>query len=92
MRFTISAASRPCGSVKYRLETWISFLGLLDERLGDGRMRVAEAADGDAAAEVEIALAGDVKNIAALRRGSTRVQSGRSWARHFCANNSRMDS
>jgi hypothetical protein len=25
MRFTISAASRPCGSVKYKFETWMSF-------------------------------------------------------------------
>jgi hypothetical protein len=25
MRLTISAASRPCGSVKYKLETWMSF-------------------------------------------------------------------
>ena len=41
------------------------FFGLLDERLGDGRMRVAEAAHGDAAAEIEIAFAGDIKNIAA---------------------------
>ena len=38
---------------------------LLDERLGDGRMRVAEAADGDAAAEIQIAFAGDIKNVAA---------------------------
>ena len=41
------------------------FSRLLDERLGDGRMRVAEAAHGDAAAEVEIAFARDIKNIAA---------------------------
>ena len=41
------------------------FLRLLDERLGDGRMRVAEAAHGNAAAEVEIAFAGDIKNITA---------------------------
>jgi hypothetical protein len=30
---------------------------LLDQRLGDGGMRVAERGDGDAAAEVEVALA-----------------------------------
>ncbi len=41
------------------------FSRLLDERFGDGRMRVAEAAHGDAAAEIEIAFAGDVENIAA---------------------------
>ena len=41
------------------------FFGLLDERLGDGRVRVAEAIHGDAAAEVEIALARDIKDVAA---------------------------
>ena len=40
--------------------------GLLDERLGDGRMRVAEAIHGDAAAEVEVAFTRDIKDIAAL--------------------------
>ena len=38
---------------------------LLDERLGDGRVRVAERGHRDAAAEIEIALAGDVKNVTA---------------------------
>jgi len=37
------------------------FFGLLDERVGDGRMRVAEAIHGDAAAEVKIAFACNVK-------------------------------
>ena len=41
------------------------FFRLLDERLGDGRMRVAEAIDRDAAAEVEITFARDIKNVAA---------------------------
>ena len=38
---------------------------LLDERLGDGRVRVAEAAHGDARAEIEVAFAGDIKQITA---------------------------
>ena len=38
---------------------------MFDERLGDGGMRVAETANGDAAAEVEIAFAGDIKKITA---------------------------
>ena len=42
---------------------------LLDQRLGDGRVRVAQRADGDAAAQIEVALARDVVEIAARRRG-----------------------
>ena len=38
---------------------------LLDERLGDGRMRVAKGRHRDAAAEVEITFARDVKNVTA---------------------------
>ena len=41
------------------------FARLLDERLGDGRMRVAETAHGDARAEIEVAFARDIKQIAA---------------------------
>ena len=41
------------------------FPRLLDERLGDGRVRVAEAAHGNAAAEIKVAFAGNIKNIAA---------------------------
>ena len=41
------------------------FPRLLDQRLGDGRMRVAEAAHGDARAEIEVAFAGDIKQITA---------------------------
>src|SRR5208283_4160087 len=39
------------------------FFGLFDERLGDGRMRMAQTAYRDAAAEIQIAFAGDVINI-----------------------------
>ena len=41
------------------------FFRLLHQRLRDGRVRVAEAANGDAAAEVEVAFAGDIENVAA---------------------------
>jgi hypothetical protein len=41
------------------------FAGLLDERLRDGRMRVTERANRDAAAQIEIALAVHVVEIAA---------------------------
>ena len=54
--------------------------GLLDERLGDGRVRVAEATHGDAAAQVEIALARDVKNITA--RAVTEHEVKAPVARH----------
>ena len=40
-------------------------LRLLHQRGGDGRVRVAEAAHGDAAAEIQVAAAGHVKQIAA---------------------------
>ena len=38
---------------------------LLDQRLGDGRVRVAERGDGDAAAEIEVAPARHVEHVAA---------------------------
>ena len=38
---------------------------LLNQRLGDGWMRVAERGHGDAAAEVEVTLARDVVNVTA---------------------------
>ena len=40
-------------------------LRLLHQRGGDGRVRVAKAAHGDAAAEIQIAAAGHIKQIAA---------------------------
>ena len=60
------------------------FFGLLHECLGDGRMRVAEAAHGNAAAEVEVTLARDIKNVAA--RAVTQHELKTSVARHdvFC--------
>ena len=39
--------------------------GLLEQRLGDGRVAVAQATDGDAGAEIEVALAGDIIHITA---------------------------
>jgi hypothetical protein len=41
------------------------FFGLFDERFGDGGMAVAQAGDGDAAAEIQIAPAGDIVHLAA---------------------------
>ena len=55
---------------------------LLDQRLGDGRVRVAQRRDRDAAAQVQIALARHVIHIAARRRGSARCRSGHSSAPH----------
>ena len=51
------------------------FFGLLDERLGDGRVRVAETAHGDARAEIEIALARDIKQIAARAVAEHEVET-----------------
>ena len=75
MRLTSSAASRPCGSVKYRFETWMSFSRLLDERLGDGRVRVAETAHGDARAEIEVTLARDIKQVTARAVAEHEVEA-----------------
>ena len=51
------------------------FFGLLDERLGDGRVRVAEAIHGDAAAEVEVAFARDIKDVAARAMAQHEVKA-----------------
>jgi hypothetical protein len=51
------------------------FLRLLDERLGDGWMRMAEAANRDAAAEVEVTFARDIKNIAAAAMAQHEVEA-----------------
>ena len=45
------------------------FARLFDERLGDGRVSVAETAHGDAGAQVEIAFARDIKQVTARCRG-----------------------
>ena len=39
--------------------------GLFNQRLGDGRMSVTQRADRDAAAQIEITPAGDVKDVTA---------------------------
>lgn len=41
------------------------FAGLLDERFGDGRVRVTERANRDAAAEIEIATTVHIEQMAA---------------------------
>ncbi len=51
------------------------FFRLLDERLGDGRMRVAETTHGDAAAKIEIAFARDIKNVTARAVAQREVKS-----------------
>ena len=51
------------------------FPRLLDQRLGDGRMRVAEAAHGNARAEIEIAFAGDIKHITARAVAEDEVKA-----------------
>ena len=53
---------------------------LLDQRLGDGRVRVAEAADGNARAEIEVAFARDIKQIAARAVAEHEVEAA--VARH----------
>jgi hypothetical protein len=45
-----------------------------DERLGNGRVRVAKATDSDAAAEIKIAFAGDIKNVAARTVAQREVE------------------
>ncbi len=54
--------------------------GLLDERLGDGRMRVAERAHRDATAQIEIALSVHVEEITA--RAVTERDVEAAIARH----------
>ena len=56
------------------------FFGLFDERLGDGRVRVAETAHGDAGAQVEIAFARDIKQVTA--RSVTEHEVEAAVARH----------
>ena len=51
------------------------FFGLFDERLGDGRVRVAETAHGDARAEVEVTFARDIKQVTARAVAENEVES-----------------
>lgn len=53
------------GSVMVEVGGMDEGLGLLDESVGDCRMSVAEGADGDAAAEVEVVFAGEIPELAA---------------------------
>ena len=48
---------------------------LLDERLGDGRRRMTERADGNPAAEVEVAFARDVPHLAARAVAQHEVEA-----------------
>ena len=59
---------------------------LLDQGLGDGRMSVAERADRDAAAQIEVTPARDVIEIAARTRGSARFRSAHKLGTTFCWN------
>ena len=56
------------------------FARLLGERLRDGRVRVSQAADGDARAEVQVAFAGDIEKIAARAVAEHEVEAA--VARH----------
>ncbi len=49
--------------------------GLLDEGLGDGRMRVAQTAHGNAAAEIKVALARHVENVTAQAVAQNEIES-----------------
>src|ERR1043166_1320242 len=49
--------------------------GLLDQRPGDFRMRVAEATDRDAAAQVEVAASGNIVKVAARTVAQSDVKS-----------------
>ena len=51
------------------------FFGLLDEGLGDGRVRVAETAHGNAGAEVEVAFARDIKQVTARAVAEHEVEA-----------------
>ena len=53
---------------------------LFGERLDDGRVRMAEAANGNARAKVEIALARDIKNVTACAMAKGEVKTA--IARH----------
>ena len=47
---------------------------MLDKRLGDGPMAVAEATDGDAAAEIQVALAGHIIDVTAGALAQDQVE------------------
>ena len=51
------------------------FARLLDERLGNGRVRVAETAHGNAGAEVEVAFARDIKQVTACAMAEHEVKA-----------------
>ena len=48
---------------------------LLNQRLGNGRVRVAEAAHCDAAAEVQVPLAGDIEQVTARAVAEHEVEA-----------------
>ena len=50
------------------------FARLFDECLGDGRVRVAETAHGNAGAEIEVTLARDIKQVTALAVAEHEVE------------------
>ena len=51
------------------------FARLFDERLGDGRVRVAEAAHGNAGAKVEVTFARDIKQVTARAMAEREVEA-----------------
>ena len=51
------------------------FFGLFDERPGDGRVRVAKTAHGNAGAEVEVTFARDIKQITARAMAEHEVEA-----------------
>ena len=53
----------------------MSLARLLDQRLGDGRVRVAERADGDAAAQIQVAPPGHVVEVAARAVAEHEVEA-----------------
>ena len=52
---------------------------LLHEGIGDGGMGVAQGRDGNAPAEIEVALAGDIEDIAAAAARQSEVKAGVAW-------------
>ena len=52
---------------------------LLEQRVGDFRIRMTEGADRDAAAEIEVAFSGDIVNVAPFAVVESQIETGVGW-------------
>jgi hypothetical protein len=60
------------------------FLRLLNKRVGDFRIRVAKATDRNAAAEIEVSLAGNVIDVTARAMADGEIEAGVGGHHVFC--------